>query len=83
MAKRKYTKKSNYWKKFDAKVSQASQVQESVEPATMGPAYHVSEGSYARSGSVSNLPSNNTSVRNLVKLELVFYHMKFLVMELT
>ena len=63
MAKRKYTKKSNYWKKFDAKASQASQVQESVEPATMGPAYHVSEGSYARSGSVSNLPSNNTSVR--------------------
>ena len=63
MAKRKYTKKSNYWKKFDAKVSQASQAQESVEPATMGPAYHVSEGSYARSGSVSNLPSNNTSVR--------------------
>ena len=63
MAKRKYTKKSNYWKKFDAKVSQTSQAQESVEPATMGPAYHVSEGSYARSGSVSNLPSNNTSVR--------------------
>ena len=63
MAKRKYTKKSNYWKKFDAIVSQTSQAQESVEPATMGPAYHVSEGSYARSGSVSNLPSNNTSVR--------------------
>ena len=63
MAKRKYTKKSNYWKKFDAKASQASQVQESVEPATMGPAYHVSEGSYSRSGSISNLPSNNTSVR--------------------
>ena len=63
MAKRKYTKKSNYWKKFDAKVSQTSQAQESVAPATMGPAYHVSEGSYARSGSVSNLPSNNTSVR--------------------
>ena len=63
MAKRKYTKKSNYWKKFDAKVSQASQAQESVEPATMGPAYHVSEGSYSRSGSISNLPSNNTSVR--------------------
>jgi len=63
MAKRKYTKKSNYWKKFDAKVSQTSQAQESVEPATMGPAYHVSEGSYSRSGSISNLPSNNTSVR--------------------
>ena len=63
MAKRKYTKKSNYWKKFDAKVSQTSQAQESVEPATMGPAYHVSEGSYSRSGSLSNLPSNNTSVR--------------------
>ena len=63
MAKRKYNKKSDYWKKFDAKVSQASQSQESVEPATMGPAYHVSEGSYSRSGSIGNLPSNNTSVR--------------------
>jgi hypothetical protein len=63
MAKRKYTKKSNYWKKFDKVTSQVSKAQESVEPATMGSAYHLSQGSYSRSGSVNNLSSSQTSTR--------------------
>ena len=37
--------------------------QEAVEPATAGEAYHVSQGSYSRSGSVSNLSSSSTSTR--------------------
>ena len=63
MAKRKYTKKSNYWNKFKKVSSQVSQAREEVEPATMGEAYHVSHGSYNRSGSISNLSSSNTSSR--------------------
>jgi hypothetical protein len=63
MAKRKYTKKSNYWNKFKKVPSQVSQAREEVEPATMGEAYHVSHGSYNRSGSISNLSSSNTSSR--------------------
>ena len=63
MAKRKYTKKSNYWNKFKKVSSQVSQAREEVEPATMGEAYHVSHGSYSRSGSISNLSSSNTSSR--------------------
>jgi hypothetical protein len=63
MAKRKYTKKSDYWNKFKRVAPQIVQAQESVEPATMGEAYHVSQGSYSRSGSVSNLSSSNTSTR--------------------
>jgi hypothetical protein len=63
MAKRKYTKKSDYWNKFNNSVSQASEAQESVEPAAMGEAYHISQGSYGRSGSVSNLSSSKTSTR--------------------
>lgn len=63
MAKRKYTKKSDYWNKFEKNVPQVSQAQESVEPATAGESYHVSQGSYSRSGSVSNLSSSNTSTR--------------------
>ena len=47
---RKYTKKSNYWNKFQNKTTEISEAQESVEPATMGPAYHISEGSYERGG---------------------------------
>ena len=63
MAKRKYTKKSNYWNKFKKVSSQVSQAREEVEPATMGEAYHVSHGSYNRSGSINNLSSSNTSSR--------------------
>ena len=63
MAKRKYTKKSDYWKKFNSTFNQISEARESVEPATMGAAYHVSEGSYSRSGTVGNLSSNHTSTR--------------------
>ena len=63
MAKRKYNKKSDYWKKFDKTTPQISQAQEAVEPATMGEAYHISQGSYSRSGSVSNLSSSQTSTR--------------------
>ena len=63
MAKRKYTKKSNYWNKFKKVPSQVSQAREEVEPATMGEAYHVSHGSYNRSGSINNLSSSNTSTR--------------------
>ena len=36
MAKRKYNKKSDYWNKFDKLTAQASQVENSVEPATAG-----------------------------------------------
>lgn len=64
MAKRKYTKKSNYWNKFESKSNLGSvETQENVEPATMGSAYHESLGSYSRSGSVSNLNNRSTSTR--------------------
>ena len=63
MAKRKYTKKSNYWNKFQKVAPQSSQAQEIAEPATAGESYHTSLGSYSRSGSVSNLSSSNTSTR--------------------
>lgn len=63
MTKRKYTKKSNYWNKFEKAAPQVSQAQEAVEPATAGESYHTSLGSYSRSGSVSNLSSSNTSTR--------------------
>ncbi len=60
MAKRKYNKKSSYWNKFTRVTPQISQAQENVEPATMGESYHVSRGSYNRSGSISGLSSSNT-----------------------
>lgn len=63
MAKRKYTKKSEYWNKFKDSIPQVSQAQDAAEPATVGESYHVSQGSYSRSGSVSNLSSSNTSTR--------------------
>jgi hypothetical protein len=63
MAKRKYNKKSNYWNKFKKVEPHFSEANENVEPATAGESYHVSMGSYSRSGSVSNLPANNTSAR--------------------
>jgi hypothetical protein len=63
MPKRKYTKKSDYWNKFQRVEPQVSQAQESVEPATAGESYHTSLGSYSRSGSVSNLNNNNTGTR--------------------
>ena len=63
MPKRKYTKKSDYWNNFKRVAPEAPKFQEVVEPATMGEAYHVSQGSYNRSGSVSNLSSSTTSTR--------------------
>jgi len=63
MPKRKYTKKSDYWNNFKRVAPEAPNFQEVVEPATMGEAYHVSQGSYNRSGSVSNLSSSTTSAR--------------------
>ena len=60
MPKRQYNKKSEYWNKFKRIAPQVSKAQEVVEPATMGEAYHVSQGSYSRSGSTS---SSNTSSR--------------------
>jgi hypothetical protein len=60
MPKRQYKKKSEYWNKFKRVPPQVSAAQEVVEPATMGEAYHVSEGSYSRSGSMS---SSSTSTR--------------------
>ncbi len=63
MAKRKYNKKSSYWNKFKKVSPQTSVAQENVEPATMGEAYHVSQGSYSRSGSITNLSSTNTTTR--------------------
>ena len=63
MPKRQYKKKSEYWNKFKRVPPQVSTAQEIVEPATMGEAYHVSQGSYNRSGSLNNLSSSNTSSR--------------------
>ncbi|MGA0119968.1 MAG: hypothetical protein ACO3HJ_00780 [Methylophilaceae bacterium] len=63
MPKRKYTKKSDYWNKFQRVEPQFSQAQEAFEPATAGESYHTSLGSYSRSGSVSNLNNNNTGTR--------------------
>ena len=66
MAKRKYTKKSDYWNKFNK--SNASQndwisQDESTEPIAAGAPFFLSEGSYSRSGSMTDLPSTNTSTR--------------------
>lgn len=66
MAKRKYTKKSDYWNKFNK--SNASQndwisQDESTEPIAAGAPFFLSEGSYSRSGSITDLPSTNTSTR--------------------
>jgi hypothetical protein len=59
---RKYTKKSNYWNKFN-KIQNVAQAQENVEPAAMGEAYHVSLA-YERSGSsASAARGGNTSTR--------------------
>ena len=63
MAKRKYNKKSDYWNKFKKTNTQPLQYEEPLEPATAGEAYHVSEASYSRSGTVNNLSSKNTTSR--------------------
>lgn len=63
MPKRKYTKKSQYWNDFKKVAPEAFKFQEIVEPLTAGEAYHVSQGSYSRSGSVNNLQSSSTSTR--------------------
>ena len=63
MPKRKYTKKSEYWNNFKRVAPEAPKSQEVVEPITAGEAYHVSQGSYSRSGSVNNLQSSSTSTR--------------------
>ena len=63
MPKRKYTKKSEYWNNFKRVAPEAQKPQEVIEPMTAGAAYHVSQGSYSRSGSVSNLSSSSTSTR--------------------
>lgn len=44
MTKRKYTKKSDYWNKFEKSTPQVSKAQEFVEPATAGESYHISLG---------------------------------------
>ena len=61
MPKRKYTKKSEYWNNFKRVAPEAPKSQEVVEPITAGEAYHVSQGSYSRSGSVSNLYNRHTT----------------------
>ena len=63
MAKRKYNKKSDYWNKFRKTNTQPLQYEEPLEPATAGEAYHVSQGSYSRSGTIDNLSSKNTTSR--------------------
>jgi hypothetical protein len=63
MAKRKYIKKSNYWNKFNKISPKVSIAEQNIEPAAMGESYHVSHGSYNRSGSLSGLSSSNTSSR--------------------
>jgi len=60
---RKYTKKSNYWNKFNKAALETSEAQESVEPATMGPAYHVSQGAYERSSFRGGASTGVTSSR--------------------
>ena len=59
---RKYIKKSNYWNQFSKSVNEVSKAQENVEPMSAGAAYHVSEASYDRAGSVGGT-SSRTSVR--------------------
>jgi len=64
---RKYTKKSNYWEKFNKQAPQISQAQENVEPAAMGESYFVSEASYNRSGGSGGSTStriNRSAVAN-------------------
>ena len=64
MAKRKYIKKSDYWNKFKkVAIAHQSQNLEEFEPATAGEAYHVSEGSYQRSGSSTTSRNTRTSSR--------------------
>lgn len=64
MAKRKYTKKSDYWDKFKKiAIARQSENLEEFEPATAGEAYHVSEGSYQRSGSSTTSQNTRTSSR--------------------
>ncbi len=61
---RKYTKKSNYWNKFQKQVPQIAEAEEAVEPATMGPAYHISEASsYERGGYTSGLGGKSSTSR--------------------
>ena len=61
---KKYTKKSNYWNKFQKQVPQIAEAEEAVEPATMGPAYHISEASsYERGGYTSGLGGKSSTSR--------------------
>jgi hypothetical protein len=59
---RKYTKKSQYWNKFEKEMPNMSQAQEASEPASLGSAFHVSEASYSRAGS-SNTSQGRTTTR--------------------
>jgi|TARA_R100000479_G_scaffold161504_1_gene99276 hypothetical protein len=59
---RKYTKKSDYWKKFDQR-AQASFQEEETEPVSAGEPFHISEASYSRSDSLSGLPTERQTSR--------------------
>ena len=59
---RKYVKKSDYWNKFNKTEVFTSNASENVEPAALGEAYHVSEGSYQRAGNIPS-QSRTTSTR--------------------
>ena len=59
---RKYTKKSEYWKKFEHR-AETSFMQEETEPVSAGEPFHVSEASYTRSDSLSGLPTERQSSR--------------------
>ncbi len=59
---RKYTKKSDYWNKFNQPQQVVSEASVNVEPASLGAAYHVSEASYGRAGA-ANATSQRSSAR--------------------
>ncbi|MGA0317671.1 MAG: hypothetical protein ACO3LB_08300 [Flavobacteriaceae bacterium] len=69
MAKRKYTKKSDYWNKFDEKQqSQPIQQQEQFSPDIMGDPFYTSSASYTRTSSAaSRLTSTQTGIKRYNK----------------
>ena len=60
---RKYTKKSNYWKKFNQEASASVEPQPNVEPISAGTPFYVSEASYGRTDALTSTPGDRTSAR--------------------
>jgi len=59
MAKRKYTKKSNYWNKFDEQPQQSQAIQEEFAPESMGDPFYVSSASYSNKAKASYSRTSN------------------------